>query len=180
MGFKVTTDALLVQCTIWPRILSLTLFSANPWASQVALVVKNTPVNAADMRLRFDPWVGKISWRRAWQPSPVFLPGESHGQRSQEGDSPWCHKELDMIKVTACTHTLESEEHISFSLRFFNVIYSFIVPSPEGERVQDPSESHTPAAFHVLHVSASHFRQPGQCYLVPLVFIVHSRDFPGG
>ena len=33
-------------------------------------------------RLMIDPWVGKILWRRAWQPTPVFLPGESHGQRS--------------------------------------------------------------------------------------------------
>ena len=33
-------------------------------------------------RCRFDPWVGKIPWRRKWQPTPVFLPGESHGQRS--------------------------------------------------------------------------------------------------
>ena len=33
-------------------------------------------------RCRFDPWVGKIPWRRAWQPTPVFLPGESHGQSS--------------------------------------------------------------------------------------------------
>ena len=32
-------------------------------------------------RCRFDPWVQKLPWRRAWQPSPVFLPGESHGQR---------------------------------------------------------------------------------------------------
>ena len=32
--------------------------------------------------LRFNPWVGKIPWRRAWQPTPVFLPGISHGQRS--------------------------------------------------------------------------------------------------
>ena len=32
-----------------------------------------------------DPWVGKIPWRRAWQPAPVFLPGESHGQRIQVG-----------------------------------------------------------------------------------------------
>ena len=30
----------------------------------------------------FDPWVGKLPWRRAWKPTPVFLPGESHGQRS--------------------------------------------------------------------------------------------------
>ena len=33
-------------------------------------------------RCRFDPWVGKIPWRRTWQPTPVFLPGESHGQKS--------------------------------------------------------------------------------------------------
>ena len=39
-------------------------------------------------RCRFDPWAGKIPWRRAWQPSPVFLPGESHGQRSLVGYSP--------------------------------------------------------------------------------------------
>ena len=36
-------------------------------------------------RLRFVPWVWKILWRRAWQPTPVFLPGESHGQRSLVG-----------------------------------------------------------------------------------------------
>ena len=41
----------------------------------------------------FDPWVGKIPWRRAWQPTPVFLPGESHRQRSLAGYSPWGHKE---------------------------------------------------------------------------------------
>ena len=40
-------------------------------------------------RHRFDPWVGKIPWRRKWQPIPVFLPGESHRQRSLVGDSPW-------------------------------------------------------------------------------------------
>ena len=36
-----------------------------------------------------------VFWRRAWQPTPVILPGESHGQRSLEGHSPWGHKELD-------------------------------------------------------------------------------------
>ena len=40
-------------------------------------------------RLGFDPWVRKIPWRRKWQPSPVFLPGEFHGQRSPAGYSPW-------------------------------------------------------------------------------------------
>ena len=44
---------------------------------------------------RFDPWVRKIPWSRAWQPTPVFLPGESHGRRSLVGYSPWSRKELD-------------------------------------------------------------------------------------
>ena len=42
-----------------------------------------------------ETWVGKIPWRRNWQPTPVFLPGESHGQRSLVGYSPRCCKELD-------------------------------------------------------------------------------------
>ena len=68
-------------------------------ASQVALVVKNPPTNAGD-RCGSDPWVGKIRWRRAWQPIPVFLPGKSHGQRSLAGYSPQRRKELDMTEVT--------------------------------------------------------------------------------
>ena len=48
----------------------------------------------------FDPWVGKIPWRRAWQPTPVFLPGESHEQRNLRGYSPWGCKESDMTEVT--------------------------------------------------------------------------------
>ena len=51
-------------------------------------------------RLRFDPWVGKILWRRASQPTPVFLPGESHGQRSLVGYSLWGHKESDTTEAT--------------------------------------------------------------------------------
>jgi len=39
-------------------------------------------------RLKFDPWVGKIPWRRKWQPTPVVLPEEYHGQRSLAGYSP--------------------------------------------------------------------------------------------
>jgi len=58
-------------------------------ASQVVLVGKNQPANAGDIKKpRFDPWVRKIPWRRTWQPTPGFLPGESHGQRSLGGYSP--------------------------------------------------------------------------------------------
>ena len=42
---------------------------------------------------QFHPWGGKIPWRRAWQPTPVFLPRESHGQKSLGGYSPWGRKE---------------------------------------------------------------------------------------
>ena len=58
---------------------------------------KESSCNAGD---RSDPWVGKIPWRRAWQPTPVFLPGESHGLKRQSGCGPQGHKELNMTKVT--------------------------------------------------------------------------------
>ena len=45
-------------------------------------MVKNKPANLGNMTCGFDPWVGKITWRRAWQYTPVFLPGKSHRQRS--------------------------------------------------------------------------------------------------
>ena len=62
----------------------------------MALVVKNPLANAGNIkRHRFDPWVGKILWRRKWQTTPVFLPRESHGQRSLAGCSPWGCKESD-------------------------------------------------------------------------------------
>ena len=49
---------------------------------------------------RFHPWVGKIPWRREWLTIPIFLPGESHGQRSLVGYHPPHHKESDMTKTT--------------------------------------------------------------------------------
>ena len=49
-------------------------------------------------RPRFDPWVGKILWRRKWQHTPVFLPGKSHGWRSLAGYSPWGCKESDITE----------------------------------------------------------------------------------
>ena len=51
-------------------------------------------------RQRFNPCIGKIPWRRAWQPTPVFLPGESHRQRSLTGYSLLSYKELDMTEAT--------------------------------------------------------------------------------
>ena len=50
--------------------------------------------------LGFNPWDRMIPWRRAWQLTPVFLPGKSHEQRSLVGYSPWGHKESDTTEVT--------------------------------------------------------------------------------
>ena len=69
-------------------------------ASQVVLVVKNPPANGGGKRFGFDPCVEKIPWRRAQQLTSVFLPGDSHGQRTLEGYSPQVHQELDSAEVT--------------------------------------------------------------------------------
>ena len=52
-------------------------------------------------RHRFKPWIREIPWRRKRKPTPVFLPGQSQGQRSLAGYSPWDHKESDMTKRTS-------------------------------------------------------------------------------
>jgi len=62
-------------------------------ASLVAQRLKSVCLQCG--RRGFDPWVGKIPWRRKRLPTPVFLPGESHGRRSLMGYSPWSHKESD-------------------------------------------------------------------------------------
>ena len=58
---------------------------------------------------RFDPWVGKIPWRRKWQPTPVLLPRKFHGWRSLVGYNPWGHKESDTTEWL----------HFSFFLSFY-------------------------------------------------------------
>ena len=69
-------------------------------------------------RCGFDPWVGKIPWRRKWQSTPVFLPGKAHGQRSLMGYSPWGHKETDTTRHMH-THTHVSREPWNFHWKLF-------------------------------------------------------------
>ena len=66
-------------CEFTSPFLSLIGISESLWASLVAQLVKNLP---AVWETQFHSWVGKIPWRKKWQPSPVFLPGEFHEQRS--------------------------------------------------------------------------------------------------
>ena len=72
-------------------------------ASQLVQLVKNLPANGGYVgKPRYDPWGWKISWRRKWQPTPVLLPGESHGQRSLASYSPRGRKESNMTEHS-CT-----------------------------------------------------------------------------
>ena len=64
----------------------------------VCVCVRVRALSCSVMRPGFDPWVKKILWRREWQPTPVFLLGKSHGQRSQGVYSPWGCKESDTIE----------------------------------------------------------------------------------
>ena len=61
------------------------------------------------------PGSGMIPWRRKWQPTPVFLPGESHGQRSLAGYSPQGLKELDMTEVTDLSLHFSQSQVIAYS-----------------------------------------------------------------
>ena len=69
-------------------------------ASEFQLLISSSKRQNVGL-LIFDPsfpWLGKIPWRRKWQPTPVFLPGESHGWRTLVGYSPQGHKESDMTE----------------------------------------------------------------------------------
>ena len=71
-------------------------------------MVKNTACQSGrHNRHGFGPWVRMITWRNAWQPTSVFLPGESHGQRSLAGYGPYGHKESDMTEANLCIFLME-------------------------------------------------------------------------
>ena len=94
--------------------------SSVSWGLKVVWLscIKNLPTKAGDTRdMGFNPWVRKILWRRKWQPTPVFLPGKSHGQRNLVGYSPWDCKEVD---ATEHTHMLGSANSSAPCLRPFH------------------------------------------------------------
>ena len=93
-------------------------------------MVKNLPANAGGIKRHgFDSWVGKIPWRREWQPT-VFLPGEFQGQRSLVGCGPWGCKELDVT------------EHLSTCKKYISD-YLLSIQSP----VRSPAQVHALLSF---------------------------------
>ena len=76
--------------TFWPTKLWLfSIWSYTEVGFPRWLSGKESVYQCSRSRCGFNPWVGKIPWRRKWQPTPVFLPGESHGRRSLACCSPW-------------------------------------------------------------------------------------------
>ena len=90
------------------------------WVSLMAQQVKNTPATETDIR--------SLGWEdpleKGWQPTPVFLPGKAHGQRSLVGYSPWGHKESDTPEVTEHIHTYMYVANIYYSVY---IIYMYIL-----------------------------------------------------
>ena len=82
-------------------IIILRIYSLKKFPIHVPLVIKKAGCQCRiHKRHRFQPWVGKISWRRTWQPTPVFFFGEFHRQRSPVDYSLQGRIGLDMTKVT--------------------------------------------------------------------------------
>ena len=95
----------------WESLLQAQLSILNSWSvDPVTLLWESAREMHQELacqwrRLRFDPWVQKIPWRRKWLPTPVFLPGEFHGQRSLEVYSPWSPKSQTWLN----THALKGD-----------------------------------------------------------------------
>ena len=96
----------LVWSSLSPFVSADSMVSFFLWLSNIPLqaspVAQQWRICPQCRRYGFSPSVGKIPWRRKWQPTPVFSPGKSHGQRSLVGCSPWGCK---ASHTTKCTHT---------------------------------------------------------------------------
>ena len=99
----------LVLTWLWQKEKSLKRrFSLN-YTTPSGSVVKNSPAIQETGDMGLIP--GKIPWRRAWQPTPVFLPGKSHGQRSLAGCSPWGRKESNTAEATEHARVVHRSVH---------------------------------------------------------------------
>ena len=92
----------LTPTLYWKNVQCLRFRNCMDVSKNTSLVAhgKESSSNAGDTRPLLDSWVGTIPWRRKWQPTPVFLPGESHGQRSLVGCSSWSCKRVQQELAT--------------------------------------------------------------------------------
>ena len=95
-------EKLLSPFSLHPRCKVFIHSQYSLWASQMHRAKKNPPANAGGMGS--NPGLARFPWSKKWQPTPAFLPGESHGQRSLPDYSPWGCKESNTTECT-CAHT---------------------------------------------------------------------------
>ena len=86
----------------------------------------------------FDPWVGKIPWRKVWQPTPVFLFGEFHGQNSLSGYSPWVRKRVRHNLLKSNDNSIQESREIgrtSFTMEKSQAERNLSLPRYPGHRL---------------------------------------------
>ena len=91
-------------------------------------MVRNPPANSGDL----DPWVRKIPWRRKWQPTPVSVPGKSHGQRSLVGTVHGAAKSRTPLNVHTHTHT-----HTQVNIQIWNHKHFCAIDRPQSQRREE-------------------------------------------
>ena len=133
------------------------------WQSN-AFLIRCLGCHSQCRRCRFNPWVRKIHWRRKWQPTPVFLPGKPHGQKSLEGYSPQGQKELN---TTEWLHTHNYPRAMVINRTYAKYTYLLVCA------LQRPS----PGTFESLH-SLNEAREVIQfCDYFPLSVVFFSFFF---
>ena len=101
----------------------------------------------------FDPWVGKIPWSKKWQPTPIFLPGKSHGQRSLVGYSPGGTKSQTNLRDWTNTHTQTNTSEQTLlpnypsSVQFSHSVMSDSLRPHESQHSKLPCPSPTPGVY---------------------------------
>ena len=125
-------------------------------------------------RCMFDPWVGKIPWRRKWQPTPVVFPGKLHGQRSLEGYNPWGCKELGTTEWLN-THRTRGGSALNF-LKSFHLVFHSGWTSTFPPTVHKGSlfSGSSPTSVFICLLDESHFNK---CEALPHCgFYLHLPD----
>ena len=159
LGSPIQLQFNLYESNYWyfpnDSILSQISFHPTRRASQVVLVVKNAPANAGDTG--FDPWVRKIPWGRIWQPTPVSVPGESHGQLGYSQYGGRGRRDLSDLACTrlnhSTNHSIAEAKHLELTvgLSFFLTLQpTHLLTSEDRPKTSHPS----------LHL---HYHTPSQC-----------------
>ena len=129
-------------CTQWTKLI---LKTNQSWlylrmASQVALIIKNPPANSKRLkRGKLDPWVQKILWEKSWQPTPVFLPGDSSVRKVAESDT---------TEATQHTHRYLMKMGITLGKLGFTIFnFSFV---NKGLCLPGPTSQIVPCCYVIL------------------------------